>query len=312
MVNANSRKPSARALAAAVYESSPPLSRTTASDTACVRTPDVFVQLQLDAHRQLVSQHPFRQHLWIEDSMHRRQMNRRGAANELVACDDIAGKLVVAAILDDELDLVLRTQALEIFPVVLRDLAAARTLHIEDRHDVRRHTFRAAMAAGLEQHRLATVEQTLHKEVHLFLQQRLAAGDLDQRAAVSIDLIDDIVQGTLAALVKGIRRIAPATAQIAGGETHEHTRPSGVCGLSLHRMEDFVDGEHSRSVRLQPDWQLVIVLTWACASERRAGTTPPGRANGTGSSIRQPAPSAPGPPISTNCASTRNISTRSK
>src|SRR6185503_12387460 len=116
MVNANSRKPSARALAAAVYESSPPLSRTTASDTACVGAPDVLVQLQLDAHRQ--------------------QMNRGGAANERMPSDHVAGKLVVGAILDDELDLVLGTQPLEVFPVVLRNLAAAWALHIEDRHDV--------------------------------------------------------------------------------------------------------------------------------------------------------------------------------
>src|SRR6185503_5410232 len=102
MVNANSRKPSARALAAAVYESSPPLSRTTVSDTACVGAPDVLVQLQLDAHRQFVGEHPLRQRLWIEDAVHRRQMNRRSAAHELVPCDDLAGELVIGAILDDE------------------------------------------------------------------------------------------------------------------------------------------------------------------------------------------------------------------
>src|SRR4030095_5107414 len=119
MVNANSRKPSARALPAAVYESSPPLSRTTASDTACVRTPDVLVQLQLDADRQLVGEHPFRQRLRIADATYPRQMNRRGAANELVPCDDVAGELVIGAILDDELDLVLPTQSVQVRPVVL-------------------------------------------------------------------------------------------------------------------------------------------------------------------------------------------------
>src|SRR5678815_434790 len=244
MVNANSRKPSARALAAAVYESSPPLSRTTASDTACVGAPNVLVQLQLDAHQQLVGEHPLRQRLWIEDAVHRREMNRGGAANELVSSDDVAGELVVGAILDDELDLVLRTQPLEILPVVLRVLAAARTLHVEDRHDISRNALGAAMATGLEQHRLAAVEQTLHERIHLFLQQGLAAGHLDQRAFVAIDLTEDIVQGALVALVKGIRRIAPAAPQIACGQAHEHTRPSGVCGLALHRMKDLVDGQH--------------------------------------------------------------------
>ena len=38
----------------------------------------------------------------------------------------------------------------------------------------------------------------MHQRIHLLLKQRLAAGDFDQRAAVSIDLADDIVQRTLA------------------------------------------------------------------------------------------------------------------
>src|SRR6185503_12187098 len=194
MVNANSRKPSARALAAAVYESSPPLSRTTVSDTACVGAPDVLVQLQLDAHRQFVGEHPLRQRLWIEDAVHRGQMNRGGAANERMPSDHVSGKLVVGAILDDELDLVVGTKPLEVFPVVLRNLAAAWALHIEDRHDVSGNTLRAAMTTGLEQHRLAAVEQSLHERIHLFLEQRLTAGHLHQRASVAIDLTNDIVQ----------------------------------------------------------------------------------------------------------------------
>src|SRR5688572_10674566 len=177
-------------------------------------------------------------------------MNRRGAANELVPCDDLAGELVIGAVFDDELDLILRTQSLEVRPVVLRSLAAARALHIEDRHDLSRHTLSAAMTAGLEKHRLSGVEQTPHERIDVLQQQWLSTGHLNQGAAVSIDLSDDIVQGTLAALVESVWRIAPATAQIARGESHEHTRTSGVCGLALHRVEDLVDGEHSRSVRL--------------------------------------------------------------
>ncbi len=39
------------------------------------------------------------------------------------------------------------------------------------------------MAAGLEHHRAARGEQPLHQRIDVLLQQRLAAGDLDQRAA---------------------------------------------------------------------------------------------------------------------------------
>ena len=47
-------------------------------------------------------------------------------AREVVPCDDVAGVLVVGAILDDELHLVVRPQPLEVRPVVLLGFAAAR------------------------------------------------------------------------------------------------------------------------------------------------------------------------------------------
>src|SRR5262245_56364541 len=171
-------------------------------------------------------------------------MARRGATRNLVARDDVASKLVVDAILHDELHLVLRTQPFEILPVVLPIFAAARALHVEDGHDAIRNALDAAMATRFEQDGLAIVEKALHERIDILLQQRLAAGHLNQRTPVSIDFADDIVQRALAAFVEGIWRIAPAAPQIARGQADEHTRPSGVCGLALHRVEDLVDGEH--------------------------------------------------------------------
>ena len=45
----------------------------------------------------------------------------------------------------------------------------------------------AQVAAGLEHHGAPLVEQALHQRVDLLLQQRLAAGDLDDVAAVGAD-----------------------------------------------------------------------------------------------------------------------------
>src|SRR5688500_16724991 len=111
-------------MAAAVYESRPPLRRTTASDTARGRAPDVLVELQLDAHPQPVGEYPLRERLRLEHTVHRREVNGGGTVGQVVPGDDVLGVVVVAAILDDELHLVLRAQPIEVRPVHLVGLAA--------------------------------------------------------------------------------------------------------------------------------------------------------------------------------------------
>src|SRR5438034_185865 len=55
-VSAYTSNPDSRAMAAAVYESRPPLSRTTALDPSDIGAPDVLVDLQLKADRQPIFQ----------------------------------------------------------------------------------------------------------------------------------------------------------------------------------------------------------------------------------------------------------------
>ena len=120
------RKPSACAIAAAVYESSPPLSSTTAALLICdcdlrlvdmsdkspitnANTnpepldaprrgiPDVLVQLQLHADRQAVGEHPLGQRPRVHDAVHRRQVNgRRATRARSWRAIDVARVLVVA------------------------------------------------------------------------------------------------------------------------------------------------------------------------------------------------------------------------
>src|SRR5688572_1377235 len=108
-------------IAAAVYESSPPLRRTTASppgpprddpmategsDTARRRIPDEFVELKLDAGGNAIGEHPFRQRPRVHHAVDRRQVDGRRARSEIVPGDDVARVVVVRAVLDHELDLV--------------------------------------------------------------------------------------------------------------------------------------------------------------------------------------------------------------
>ena len=104
-----------------------------------------------------------------------------------------------------------------------------------------RHVGDAAMAAGLDQHGLPGIEQALHQRIHIGLQQRLAAGHFDGLAAARLDVGHDLVHAHLAALVEGVGRVAPAAAQVAGGQAHEDARPAGIGRLALDRMEDLVN-----------------------------------------------------------------------
>ena len=162
-------------------------------------------------------------------------------AGKVLAPDDLLREFIVAPIGDHEFHLVPFREVREVAPVVLVRLAGARALHVHDADDARRHVGDAAMPAGLDQHGLPGIEQALHQRIHVGLQQWLAAGHLDGLAAARLDVRDDVVNAHLAALVEGVRRVAPAAAQVAGGQANEDARPARIGRLALDRMEDLVN-----------------------------------------------------------------------
>ena len=173
--------------------------------------------------------------------------NRTAAARagQVVARDDVARELVVGAILDHELHLVVRRQPVEVAPVVLAGFAAARALDVDDLHappPARASIGRWPPVSSM--HRRAAGQQPLHQRIDVVLQQRLAAGDLDERAAVALDRRDHLVDRHLAPFVERVGRVAPRAAQVAGRQPHEHARAPGAGRLALNRMEDLVDGQH--------------------------------------------------------------------
>ncbi len=108
---------------------------------------------------------------------------------------------------------------------------------------------------------LPGVEQPLHQRIDVGLQQRLAAGHLDDRAAARLDIGHHLVHAHLAALVEGVRRVAPAAAQVAGRQAHEDARPAGVGRLALDRVEDLVDREHCQPLTTgRRPVKLILVL----------------------------------------------------
>ena len=82
-------------------------------------------------------------------------------------------------------------------------------------------------AAGLEQDGAAGVGQAGHEREDLGLQERLAAGDLDEAVAQGHGPVDDLVERQGLALLEGVRRVAVAAPQVAGGQPDEDAGESG-------------------------------------------------------------------------------------
>ncbi len=140
----------------------------------------------------------------------------------------------------------MRSETLEVRRVIALRFPAARALHVEDGNNPFRNTRRAAVAACLEQHGPAAIQQPLHQRIHVVLQQWLASGDLDEGAPKLIDLVKNRLDGPFLPFVKRVWGIAPGTAEVASGQPDEDTRPSGIGGLTLDGVEDLVDREHVR------------------------------------------------------------------
>ena len=161
------------------------------------RDPDVLVQLQLQAGGQAIREHPFRQRLRIEDAVHGRHQNGGGARRQIVPRDHLARELVVGPILDDELDLVVRRKRARLSQSFLpaSPLPGHLTSTILQTAGGTRVIGRWPPVSSIT--RPAARQQRLHQRIDIVLQQRFAAGDLDERTAVPVDLGDHLVHGIL-------------------------------------------------------------------------------------------------------------------
>jgi hypothetical protein len=84
------------------------------------------------------------------------------------------------------------------------------------------------MAARLQQYCSAAVDERLHQRVHFGLEQRFTPCYLDKGAIDPFNFGEYLVKRLFLSFVKCVCGIAPGTAQIAGGQTNEHTRATRV------------------------------------------------------------------------------------
>src|SRR5258706_3779648 len=107
--SANNSNPRSRAQARAVAESRPPDSSTTARSAATLFAPQQLVQLDLEAHRQVVGEDPFGQLARFDLAVARRKQYPAVFA-QAELCDLGPAPFIVRARSDHELDLVMAVE----------------------------------------------------------------------------------------------------------------------------------------------------------------------------------------------------------
>jgi hypothetical protein len=117
------------------------------------------MDLKLKADTKVVGKHPGCQLTRLEHAVDRREEYGSTSISEIVAFDDLLRKLVIATILNYELDLVLHREPLEVGPVILVNLSAGRALHVDDPDDIAGYVCDTAMATSFEQNSMAALEQ---------------------------------------------------------------------------------------------------------------------------------------------------------
>ena len=94
---------------------------------------------------------------------------------------------------------------------------------------------------GLKQNRLASVGEPGHERVNFRLQERLAAGDLDQIITQLERTSHDGVEIEELTLRERVRRVAVDTSQVARRQPYEHTGTPRECALALQAAIDLMD-----------------------------------------------------------------------
>ena len=156
--------------------------------------------------------------------------------------DEVAGELVVAAVGEDEFNLVAGCEGVEVFEAeAVGRRTGTRTLDVDDLVHGFRNIGQGALARGFDHELEAAVEEGLHEgEEFAGLQHGFAAGELDQAAGrESVDLREDFVGGEGLTAREGVLGVAPGTAQVAAGKTHEDAGQAGEGAFALNGFVEF-------------------------------------------------------------------------
>ena len=76
--------------------------------------------------------------------------------------------------------------------------------------------------------------------------------EVERVPRVGADVPHDLIHRHPASFVKRVRRVAPRTTQVAGGQADEDAGTPGVRRFSLNRMENLVDRQHRAAINCTP------------------------------------------------------------
>src|SRR5262249_22578503 len=127
-------------------------------------------------------------------------------------------------------------------PMVSMRFAAPRTFNVQDLDRARVENARVEAPASLDQDGVARIAQPA-REFRAFslLNQRLAAGDFHQSAAVTANLLHHLIDRHLDSAGESVFAVARRASQVAPCQPHEGARQAGERRLALNRMKNFSD-----------------------------------------------------------------------
>ena len=130
---------------------------------------------------------------------------------------------------------------IDVRPKVFFHFAAPWRFQIHNPVHARIDVRNVVRTAGLEKNGVPGVRQHRHQQQNIFLQKRLAAGDLNQRTIEATDKIDNRIQCLLFPFVERVFRVAIIAAQIAKSQPDESTALSRPRALPLDRLVNLVN-----------------------------------------------------------------------
>src|SRR6185437_9419033 len=232
--------------------------------------PYELMNLQPQARAETVGEHPLDQFARIEQAIASvarrtgiftdcwRKQNVPRLLLELMFTNKVARKFVIRAIGNDKLQLVGRSERIEVGNAEAATFPRCGTFHVHDLVDGFRHVLQRALAAGLDQHLITIFEELLHERHHLaLLQHRLSASNFHQLdRSKGTDSAQHFIDREFVSAGKGELAVAPRAAQIAPRKPHEDAWQSCEGGLAL---DGFVDFDETHRLGLYSEYRAVVV-----------------------------------------------------
>jgi len=197
------------------------------------------MQLQLQAHRQIVRDHPISQVASVQVMVAWRKQHLAGASVQTVLDQLGIRPVVVVAGTDDELDLVVGREQLDVLVAVTMRFLGVGGLEVDHAAYAGVNGRDVQGATGLQGNLVAGITQLLEQGYGIGLCQGLATRDADITRPVTGHLLKDVFKGAHGAAAEGVGAVAVLATQRATGEAYKDSGQASSARFTLQRVKDF-------------------------------------------------------------------------